>query len=254
MIKPKLSSSPCFLPHCVASAAIAAAFLLPLPAVVAADARPPMTMGKARLGGDVEIHRRQKPLNYAMQAYLLFTSKTVSRVRTMEAHAQHKEKNLPILLKSVDRSYPLYGRLELALQQEKKPLARIAHRAMWGAVVNQALLDGLGITIGQRFQVGKAQLVATALLAGEPDLPPDSPPQAARVLVGKQAFDLAAKAGGPPIDFYYRLKLSETVSPAGWKAAFEKRFPDGNWTIRDWKSPIDKPVPYAPKQDSPAGR
>jgi putative ABC transport system permease protein len=75
-------------------------------------------------------------------------------------------------LRGVDGLYPLAGQVQ-AHGADGRPMTLAAVFAgqggLPGVAVEQALLDRLGLTLGQPFKVGNTTMVATAVLEGEPD-------------------------------------------------------------------------------------
>ena len=77
-------------------------------------------------------------------------------------------------LKAVDKDYPLYGVLKI---EPSAPLDHLLHpdrsqcktAPCYGAVVQEALLLRMGLHLGDRLKIGKAEFLITGLVRTEPD-------------------------------------------------------------------------------------
>lgn len=185
------------------------------------------------LGGDIEIIS-SAPLPLGADAYLNFHSEALSRVMETTAVAKHREKKVSVLLKAVDRAYPLYGTLKLDGQKRTQVFARVPHRNMWGAVLDPAALDALGIKPGQRFRIGKVELVAQAIAAAEPDRPQNA--ALPRVIVSHRALRISGLMDSADIVRRTRLRLPENADAGAWRSKFTGSFPYAAWTLRDWQT------------------
>ena len=126
--------------------------------------------GQAReiLGGDLAAtleQRRFTPAERAAMSSLGEVSFAVS-ARAM-AEAPSGERRL-VELRGVSGAYPLAGKVELlgaaSLAQALAPVGGVP-----GAAVEQALLDRLGLKLGDRLLVGNTPMIARAVLVQEPD-------------------------------------------------------------------------------------
>jgi hypothetical protein len=110
--------------------------------------------GQAILGGDVEFRLTQRGMPDDEQAYLARQGQlSVAReLRGMAGPSDGNQRSL-VELKAVDGAYPLYGAVGL---DPAMPLAdALATRdGVAGAVVDPAVLDRLGIKLGDRITVG----------------------------------------------------------------------------------------------------
>lgn len=111
-------------------------------------------------------------------------------------------------LRGVSSAYPLVGKVELQGSRDLKSTLAPDHGAA-GAAVEQALLDRLGIRLGDRFLIGNVPVVAHAVLVSEPDRLARGFPLGPRVLV---RFDTVEKGGflgtGAPFAETARIALS----------------------------------------------
>ncbi len=120
------------------------------------------------LGGDLAVTQRLRPFTPAEQAVFDRTGRT-AYAASAEAMAQAPsgERRL-VELRGVSDGYPLAGKVELqgatTLDAALTPVGDAA-----GAAVEPALLDRLGLKLGDRFLVGNVPLIARAILVAEPD-------------------------------------------------------------------------------------
>jgi putative ABC transport system permease protein len=120
---------------------------------------------KALLGGDVEL-RSARPLPAEADAALAaLAGARVVRVRELVAMARgSRGDTLLVELKAPDAGYPLYGWLSTT---PAAPLATLL--ANDGAVVQRALLDRLGLAIGDHLTIGTATVTIRGVVEAEPD-------------------------------------------------------------------------------------
>src|SRR5690606_23711968 len=113
------------------------------------------------LGGDLSVsvnERRFEPIERQRLKRLGRTSYAVASQAMAEAPGG--ERRL-IELRGVDAAYPLTGRVEL--RGAPSLAAALTHQdGVWGAAVEQALLDRLGLKLGDRFLAGNVPMRATA--------------------------------------------------------------------------------------------
>jgi putative ABC transport system permease protein len=189
---------------------------------------------RALLGGDIEFSLAQRPAGEAETAFLAAqgTLSRATRLRAMAIADSGASRSL-IELKAVDGAYPLYGSVTLA---PPLPFAAVlAHRdGAWGAVVAPALLDRLGLKLGDAIRIGGARFVLRATLAHEPDsisgyeLGP-------RVMVSQDAIAASGLlAPGSLVAYAYRLRLPPQSDAAAVIEAAKAKFPEAGWRIRSF--------------------
>jgi putative ABC transport system permease protein len=120
------------------------------------------------LGGDLAVTRQSKEFSPAERAALERLGR-VSYAAASRAMAEAPNGGRRLVeLRGVSDDYPLEGQVTLAggmsLATALQPQGDAA-----GVVVEQALLDRLGLKLGDRFLVGNVPVVARAVLLGEPD-------------------------------------------------------------------------------------
>jgi putative ABC transport system permease protein len=188
---------------------------------------------RALLGGDVSARLALRPASPAERRFLAASAAVseVVKLRAM-ARAANVGKTSLIELQAVDRAYPLYGQVALtpAVPLEE---ALAAADGVFGAVVERALADRLGLKLGDEFRVGDAPLRLAAVIQREPDAAFGGLAFGPRVIVAQAA--LAAThliQPGVLADYIYRLRLRPGASAAQWIARARRDFPQAGWQLR----------------------
>ncbi len=189
------------------------------------------------LGGDLSVTLRQRRFTPAERA-AMETVGRVSYAAGAEAMAQAPsgERRL-VELRGVSDGYPLAGRVELAgrvtLDQALAPRGGAR-----GAAVEKALLDRLGLKLGDRFLVGNEPVVARAVLISEPDRLSRGFALGPRVLTRMSTVE----AGGfltPGLPFAETARIAApagdrlSAAKAALKAALRKTSPGPAPRVRD---------------------
>ena len=161
---------------------------------------------KGLLGGDLEI-RSSHSLSAESRTVLDTLEKRgitrthVSELVAMAARITHEgtaaQATQIVELKAVESGYPLYGvlrtepavSLELLLHPDRSQCeAAPCH----GAVVQEALLLRMGLGIGDRLKIGKAQFLITGLVRTEPDRMANAFSLGPRVIISEAALKSSA--------------------------------------------------------------
>ena len=166
------------------------------------------------LGGDIAVGIEMRPFTAAerMKLERLGRVSYSAAIRVM-AEAPSGERRL-VELRGVSANYPLLGRVTLG---GGKSLAAVLASVgdAEGVAVEQSLLDRLGLKLGDRFLVGNAPVVATAVLEEEPDRLSRGFALGARVLA---RHEIMARGGfftpGLPVAEMARIQLRPGVSLA----------------------------------------
>jgi putative ABC transport system permease protein len=190
---------------------------------------------RALLGGDIEFMLVHRTASSAELAFLDAAGAVshVAQLRAMARTQDGRSRSL-IELKAVDPAYPLYG--TVGLTPAGALADALAERGgTWGAVVAPALLDRLGIKVGDSIRIGDATLGVRATLAHEPDGISGLIEIGPRVMVAQGALRATGLlAPGVLINHRYRLKLKPGLSVAAVEAEARARFADAGWRIRDF--------------------
>jgi putative ABC transport system permease protein len=122
--------------------------------------------GEALLGGDVTLSRPHRPAEGEDRAWL-WKQGRVSEAATMRAMARRPDGSEQALIeiKGVDAAYPLVGDVQLS---GGLTLDEAIRRAP-GAAIDPALLERLGLKVGDRLSLGTIEVPIRATIAAEPD-------------------------------------------------------------------------------------
>lgn len=126
------------------------------------------TEARSILGGDLAISVRQRRLAPIERAGLeKLGTITVSVASQAMAEGPNGERRL-VELRGVDAAYPLAGTVTIK-GAPSLAAALETQDGAWGAAVEQALLDRLGMKVGDRFMAGNVPMRVGAVLEEEPD-------------------------------------------------------------------------------------
>ncbi len=148
---------------------------------------------KSLLAADVEIRSLRLLSSPAVEAAigrLASRGARVTAVSELAGMATASGRTALVELKAVDAGYPFYGEVETA---PARPLpVLLAGGPPFGAVVQDALLIRLGLSVGDRFRLGDAEFVAVAVLRAAPDHAVGAFNLGPRVLISRDALDHTA--------------------------------------------------------------
>jgi putative ABC transport system permease protein len=169
--------------------------------------------GQAILGGDAEVSityrmAEAEELDW-MRARAIAVSKIVD-FRSMAVATDRVSGEVERALtqvKGVDDLYPLYGTLKL--NDGVTPEDALALRdGVWGLVMQTALIDRLGLRIGDGVRLGSAEYQLRASIAAEPDAAAGGFGFGPRTIMKNEALALSGLLGaGTLFDSRYRLEL-----------------------------------------------
>ena len=180
------------------------------------------------LGGDIAIRRTHRALDDASRNWADAQATDQTETVNMRAMASANDRRTLIELKAVDRSYPILGAMVLDPPQSLE--SALADR---GAVAETALLDRLGIGVGDTVEVGDTTFAVRAAIVREPDRLASAFSLGPRLMITDA--DLAATGlvqPGSLIRYYVKLRLADGVAPADFIERFDEAFPDGDWRVR----------------------
>ncbi|MFZ5861683.1 MAG: ABC transporter permease [Nitrospirota bacterium] len=200
---------------------IAAAIALGVGAVVAigaaADTARRAIAGDAKslLAADLEL-RSTAPLSNAGAAAvgrLASQGARVTRVAELMAMAVVPGRSVLVELKAVEGGYPFYGRVET--EPDRALASWLTAGPPLGAVVHEAFLIRLGLSLGDRFRLGEAEFTAVALLRAEPDRTAGAFSLGPRVLIAREALDLTGLVRpGSRVRYRALIALPPDAEPA----------------------------------------
>ena len=191
--------------------------------------------GRTLLGGDVRLTRLYRPATESDRAFLTSygTFAESASLRSMAADAKNPDKRTLIELKAVDRSYPLVGETVLAPAMPLQS-ALACDAQSCGAVAEDALLTRLGLNVGDAIHVGNLDVIIRARIVSEPDRVAGGFTLGPHVLVSLDALNRAGLVTeGSLIDYSYRLAFTREATPAQFRDAVQKAYPQAGWQITD---------------------
>jgi putative ABC transport system permease protein len=190
---------------------------------------------RALMGGDVEfalVLRTASP----DELDWLGTQGRLSHVAQLRGMARTEDgsRRSLIEIKAVDGAYPLYGAVALA------PAAALGDAlakrdGRWGVAVAPALMDRLGLKVGDGIRIGDAVLAVRGALVHEPDGISGLVEIGPRVIMAMDALaDTGLLAPGVLVTHLYRVRLGASGDAAAVVAGARARFPDAGWRIRQF--------------------
>ncbi len=190
--------------------------------------------GRVILGGDVSLDLAQRPASTAEETWMRAQGE-VSASITMRSMARAKGRSTLVELKSVDGRYPLYGRLEVEGMSQDAPLLLLGKKeGRYGVLVERQLLSRLGIAMGDEIAVGQTRLQVRGVILREPDRASAGLGLGPRLLLAPAALEASGLVQpGSLMHRLYRIRLPENVTPAAFRRAAERAFPEAGWRIRD---------------------
>ncbi|NVO24939.1 ABC transporter permease [Donghicola mangrovi] len=189
--------------------------------------------GAALLGGDAEIELTYRRASDDELAWMQGISDQLSAIVDFRSMAVAGEERGLTQVKAVDDAYPLLGavRLEPDIPLNQSLQATDGNP---GAVMAPALIDRLGLSIGDSFLLGEQRFTLTATLLREPDDAGGGFGLGPRTIV---RFDDLANSGllsaGSIFDTEYRLLLSEGTDLDATRAVAENTFSGAGIRWRD---------------------
>lgn len=191
---------------------------------------------RAILGGDVEVSRTHLPLPEVDLAALQGLGAVTHLVRARAMAVSLAGGRALVELKAVDRAWPLYGRAELSpdlpLEQALAP-----GEGEFGAVAEQALLERLGLAVGDELRVGRAAFRVRAVLRREPDRVGAGFALGPRLLVGMAGLAASGLVQpGALVRHAYGLRLPPGGDAAAVRRDLEERLGAQGFRVRDFAS------------------
>jgi putative ABC transport system permease protein len=179
------------------------------------------------LGGDIAVSVNQRQLT-ASERQVLTERGRVSFSVSSPAMAQVPSGDRRLVeFRGVDKAYPLAGEVKLKGGLPLAP-ALALRDGVWGAAVEQALLDHLHLKVGEPFLVGNVPMRVTAVLEQEPDRLSRGFQLGPRVLTGRGALEQGGMLEpGLPFGETARIALKPGLDLARAKADMQRDIKDG---------------------------
>ena len=179
------------------------------------------------LGGDIAVSVNQRQLTASERQKLTQRGRVTFSVSSPAmAQVPSGDRRL-VEFRGVDRAYPLAGQVLLKGGVPLAP-ALALHDGVWGAAVEQALLDRLNLKVGDPFLVGNVPMRVTAVLEQEPDRLSRGFQLGPRVLTGRGALEQGGMLEpGLPFGETARIALNPGLDLADTKADIQRDIKDG---------------------------
>jgi len=194
--------------------------------------------GQTILGGDVDLRLVHREVG-AEELQFISQGADVSQSAEMRAMAaSHKtDQRTLVELKSVDAFYPLYGAIALSPTMD---LASALERreGVWGTAVEPALIDRLGVDVGDVLKVGNIDVQIRSIIEREPDRVAGGFALGPRLFLSDEAMtETGLIRLGSLVNYHYRVRLPEdqrlNADVAAWVDGVRTQFPDAGWRIQD---------------------
>lgn len=189
--------------------------------------------GAALLGGDAELELTYRFANEAEAAWMSANAEQVSEVAEFRSMATTATDRALTQVKAVDDLYPLIGKVTLAPDM---PLATAlaAQGDTFGAVMERALIDRLGLRIGDEFTLGTQAFTLTAEIMREPDSAAAGFALGPRTLVTRDSLAASGLlAAGTLFNSKYRLALATGTDIAATEEQAKQTFEGSGMRWRD---------------------
>jgi putative ABC transport system permease protein len=186
----------------------------------------------------MEARLIHQPATDAQLAYLRDTTARLSQTTDLRAMArtpagfEGESGRTLVELKGVDAAYPLYGSVGMSPDQ---PLdAALGKRdGRWGALVDPAVLDKLGLAVRDGLKLGEVTYEIRGTVTREPDKATRAFTLGPRVLVRHASLDATGLVQpGSLVYHHYRMDLPQGVEPGAFETRLNERFPEAGWRIR----------------------
>lgn len=193
--------------------------------------------GATILGGDAEVSFTHRSAGDAEQIWLNDIAENLSEVIAFRSMAVvHRDGEIETGLtqiKAVDQNYPLYGNVVL---QPEMPLASALAtiNGIPSAVMQQILIDRLGLEIGEIFRLGSQDFRLTAALISEPDTSGSGFGLGPHTIVASPALDGSGLIQpGSLFEVHYRMTLDKDANLDQLKSEAESQFSKHGLRWRD---------------------
>ena len=189
--------------------------------------------GASILGGDAELDLTYRFATPEERAWMEERATAVSEIAEFRSMAVAGDDRALTQVKAVDAAYPLLGSVLLAPEM---PLdaALAVQNGIPGAVMERALIDRLGLEVGDTFALGSQTFTLRAQITREPDSAAAGFALGPRTLVRLDSLEGSGLLSpGTLFDSDYRMLLPEGTDIDAVKAEAEARFTDSGLRWRD---------------------
>ncbi|MEM7269779.1 MAG: FtsX-like permease family protein [Pseudomonadota bacterium] len=194
--------------------------------------------GREILGGDAELRFTYRRATEEEKAWIAGQADAVSEIvdfRSMavgQSRISGQDERGLTQVKGVDAAYPLYGAVEL---DPPMPLAEaLGDDGGYGLVMDQLLIDKMGLEIGDEVRLGVGSFTLRAAIAAEPDGVTAGFGLGPRTMVLTEGLaDSGLLGEGSFYESAMRLRLGDGVDLATMQESVEARADEGGLRWRD---------------------
>ncbi|WP_158817901.1 ABC transporter permease [Methylocapsa sp. S129] len=195
--------------------------------------------GRAILGGDASFSLIHRELSADERGFLSARG-ALSTVGDMRAMARADDGSAALIeIKSVEASWPDVGQAEFAPAMSPHDAFALKD-GVYGAAVEEALLDRLNLKVGDRFALGDARVEIRTTIVSEPDRLGSGLGLGPRALMSEEALRATGLIQpGSLVRWTTRVLMGARGEPpngAAVKALLadaQKAFPEAGWETRD---------------------
>lgn len=183
-------------------------------------------------GGDVEVEQAQ-PLDQNVLQWMQARG-DVSRLVELRTMLRTPDGRSQLIeLQSVDERYPLYGKVELA-PASQLPEALAERGGVWGAAIDGALAQRLGLQEGDRVEIGDLSLEVRARVVRQPDRSLRAEWGGLPVMVSGGALQATGLIQPMSrVEYHYRVRTDQAADE--WRDAFVAAFPQLDAEVRTFE-------------------
>jgi len=180
-------------------------------------------------GGDVQVEARAE-LAPEERAWLDANGE-VSRMIELRTMLGTEAGDFTVVeLQSVDEAYPLYGEIRFEPDISLAEAVGQGPDGTWGAAFDPVLAEQLGVSTGDRVEVGGLSVELRAVIREQPDRSFRADFRGPPLLVDEGALDASGLLTPTSVvDYDYRVRTDQV--PEDWRDAFFAAFPDAGWEV-----------------------
>ncbi|MBN9317003.1 MAG: ABC transporter permease [Devosia sp.] len=187
-----------------------------------------MRDGPLLLGGDIEARLTYRPAEAAELALFHRLGRT-SEVVDLIGRARHGSTSVLAAVRAVDSAYPLFGSVEVDGAGSVAQLLAPAN-GTFGVLVGPGLLERLGLGVGGRLGLGKAEFEIRGVLRGVPDKVSQGIAIGYPLLISAEALtQTGIIEPGSLARYRYKIALFDGQDTAAAIRSIEQAFPEAGW-------------------------
>ncbi len=195
--------------------------------------------GRVILGGDIDVRLTARAASSSEYSWLEGKG-DISSMQVLRAMVLANESGERLLseLKAVDNAYPLFGQVNLTLKDQKKsqdvPTNLAQEDGVYGALVEELLLDRLNVKLGSTLTIGTLALEIRGVISTEPDKASQGMALGPRVIISTKALaETGLVQPGSLLRYHYRLKLNDGLSTDDFRDVAKLDQAEAGWRITD---------------------